>query len=175
MVDTAEQKSFDEKDSLLEVEKLPRFDELLPTLSNGEIQVLYEHLEEQCLDDGEVLFRQGGEGETLYIIKSGSVSIVLENKDGSRSRLTTLNEGHIIGEIAFLMRSIHSATAEAEGAAELYLLHKHHFDAIVLEDPTLAFKIVQGINLVLCYRLGRMNKELTGVLRGGPPKHERPV
>jgi CRP-like cAMP-binding protein len=156
-----------QKKSLLAAEDLPRFDEMLQFLSNAEVQTLFDHLDERELADGEQLFHQGGEGQTLYIVSKGSIRIVIENQDGSRSVLTTLSTGHIIGEIAFLMGTAHSATAEAaEPNSGVYMLHRHHFDAIVLEDATLAFKIIQAINKVLCYRLSRVNKQLSSILRG---------
>lgn len=148
---------------LLEAEDLPRFDELLPFLSNAEVQMLYDHLDEVAFTDGQQIFPQGEAGDTLYIIKKGAVRIIIENADGTRRPLTKLTEGHIVGEIAFLMGSIHSATAEADGESELYLLQKHQFESLVLEDPTLVFKIVLAINKVLCYRLSRMNAKLASV------------
>ncbi len=158
--------SADKSKSLLSAEDLPRFDEMLVYLSNAEVQTLYQHLDERDLSAGEKLFGQGGEGQTLYIVSKGSINIVIENKDGSRSTLTTLSTGHIIGEIAFLMGTPHSATAEAAEESGVYMLHKHHFDSIVLEDPTLAFKILQAINKVLCYRLSRVNRQLSSILHG---------
>lgn len=152
--------------SLLSDEDLPRFDEMLNFLSNAEVQLLYEHLEEQNLQPGEVLFRQGEEHPILYIVSKGSFRIVIENLDGSRSILTRITIGHLIGEISFLLGGPHSATVEAEDEAGVYMLHRHHFDLIVLEDPTLAFKIGQAINKVLCYRLSRVNKELSAILHG---------
>lgn len=152
--------------SLLTAEDLPRFDEMLVFLSNAEVQMLYEHLDERELKDGEKLFGQGGEGQTLFIVSKGSFNIVIENKDGTRSVLTTLTVGHIIGEIAFLMGTPHSATAEAVGDSGAYMLHKNQFEAIILEDATLAFKILQAINKVLCYRLSRVNRQLSTVLHG---------
>jgi CRP-like cAMP-binding protein len=152
--------------ALLADEDLPRFDEMLSFLSNAEVQLLYEHLEELNLNPGEVLFRQGEEHPILYIVSKGTFRIVIENNDGTRSTLTKITTGHIIGEISFLMGRPHSATVEAEDEAGVYQLHRHHFDSIVLEDPTLAFKIVQAINKVLCYRLSRVNKELSTILHG---------
>ncbi|MEK8024123.1 MAG: cyclic nucleotide-binding domain-containing protein [Candidatus Hydrogenedentota bacterium] len=157
----------EEKKALLTAEDLPRFDEMLSFLSNAEVQVLFEHLDSKDFQENEMLFHQGGEGQTLYIISKGSFNIVIENADGSRNTLVRLSVGHIIGEIAFLMGTPHSATAEAaEPDSGVYMLHRHHFEAIVLEDPTLAFKVIQAINKVLCYRLSRVNKQLSAILRG---------
>lgn len=152
--------------ALLTDEDLPRFDEILSFLSNAEVQLLYEHLEEHELSPGEILFRQGEEHPILYIVSKGSFRIVIENKNGTRSVLTKITTGHIIGEISFLLGKSHSATVEADDEAGVYMLHRHHFDSIVLEDPTLAFKIVQAINKVLCYRLSRVNRELSTILHG---------
>lgn len=152
--------------ALLSDEDLPRFDEMLTFLSNAEVSVLFDHLDERELPEGEELFHQAGEGQTLYIVSKGTFRVIIENDDGSRTRLTTVSVGHIIGEIAFLMGTPHSATVEANELAGVYMLHKHQFEAIILEDPTLAFKILQAINKVLCYRLSRVNKQLSSILSG---------
>jgi len=153
-------------ESLLAAEDLPRFDEMLSFLSNAELQVLFNHLVSRDFESGEILFHQGGEGETLYIVSKGLFHVIIENDDGSRTRLTTVSVGHIIGEIAFLMGVPHSATIEAGAEAGVYMLHKAQFEGIILEDPTLAFKIIQAINKVLCYRLSRVNKQLSSILHG---------
>lgn len=154
------------KGTLLTAESLPKFDEMLSFLTEGEVATLFQHIEEKAYADGEVIFKQNGEGQSLYIVKDGQVGIVLEKEDGTTIQITTLSVGHILGEIAFLMGERHSATAVAVGPTEVLLFHRDDFDAIVLEDPALAFKILQAINKVLCYRLRRVNKELATAKKG---------
>lgn len=151
--------------SLLSAEDLPKFDEMLSFLTEGEVATLFQHIEEKAYADGAEIFPQGSEGQSLYIVKEGRVRIVLHKDDGSTIHLTTLSQGHIIGEIAFLMGEKHSAAAVADGPTELLLFHRDHFEAIVLEDPALAFKILQAINKVLCYRLRKVNRELASAKR----------
>lgn len=153
-------------EALLDRESLPRFDELLESLSDAELLMLDKYLEEVAYKDGEIIIHQGQPNHHLYIIKKGIVRVVLVRDDGTRQKLTTLATGHIIGEIAFLMNESASANAEAEGEVDLLALPREHFEAVLLEDPTLAFKFMMALNKVLCYRLKRINKELAKK-RGG--------
>ncbi len=153
-------------DSLLDRESLPRFDELLESLSDSELHMLDKYLEEVTFKDGETFIRQGEPNHHLFIVKNGVARIVLVRDDGGRQKLTTLTVGHIIGEISFLMSESASANTEAEGDLVLYALPREHFEAVLLEDPTLAFKFMMALNKVLCYRLKRINKELAKMRRG---------
>lgn len=153
-------------EALMDPESLPRFDELLEDLSDAELLMLDKYLEEVTYSNGEVIIEQGVENHHLYIIKKGVVRIVLTKDDGVRQKLTTLTTGHIIGEISFLMNETTSASVEAEGDVVLYAMPREHFEAVLLEDPTLAFKFMMALNKVLCYRLKRINVELAKI-KGG--------
>lgn len=71
--------------------------------------------------------------------------------------------GHVVGEVSFLMQETSSAAVEAEGEVELYALPRENFEGLLLDDPTLAFKMMMALNKILCYRLKRINMELAKV------------
>src|SRR5262245_61207003 len=63
---------------------------------------------------GEVVFRQGEAGERLYIIKSGVIEIVANQKDsGETLPVAYLGPGEVMGELALLTGSPRSATVRA--------------------------------------------------------------
>jgi len=76
-------------------------------------------LEVRKMDDGEVLFKEGEDGNDVYLVNEGSVEIWKGGKF-----IATLEEGDIIGEMALLYSNTRSATVKAgrEGA-QLYVVH----------------------------------------------------
>src|SRR5680860_17607 len=67
----------------------------------------------RSFERGEVIFREGDTGSTLYVVRSGSVSIHREHMDGRRLALAELRHGDMFGELALFSGETRSATAEA--------------------------------------------------------------
>ncbi|HEY4754312.1 MAG TPA: cyclic nucleotide-binding domain-containing protein, partial [Candidatus Limnocylindrales bacterium] len=58
---------------------------------------------------GETIFHQGDPGDSLYIIESGSVKIVLPSPEGEEGAIiATLGRGDFFGELALLDGAPHS-------------------------------------------------------------------
>ena len=62
----------------------------------------------------ETIFHQGDPGDSLFIVESGSVKIVLPSPEGEEGAIiATLSRGDFFGELALLDGAPHSATAVA--------------------------------------------------------------
>lgn len=73
---------------------------------------------EKQFKSGEVIFRQGDEGECFYRILDGSVEVILDYGEESALNLTELKKDQFLGEMAIIEKYRRSATAVAgpEGA-----------------------------------------------------------
>ena len=66
---------------------------------------------------GAVVFRQGEEGDRLFVVKSGVLEVVATPTDGSEPTVVAyLGTGEVIGELALLTGSPRSATRSLPGA-----------------------------------------------------------
>jgi putative ABC transport system ATP-binding protein len=74
--------------------------------------------EQQTLAAGEVLFRQGDQGDLVYVVDAGSVDIVRECVDRPDELLQTVEPRGYFGELApmFGLRRSASVRAGARGA-----------------------------------------------------------
>src|ERR1700739_1659631 len=61
---------------------------------------------------GEVVFREGDESSTCYIVRSGHVRAVREHTDGRSITLATFGPGDIFGELAMFDDERRTATVE---------------------------------------------------------------
>jgi ABC-type multidrug transport system fused ATPase/permease subunit len=80
---------------------------------------------------GEVLCRQGSQGDELYIIGRGEVEIVVEDDEGHEQIVNVLGEGDYVGEISFLRRTPRIATCRAQTKVEVHILRRLDFDALL--------------------------------------------
>ncbi len=77
---------------------------------------------------GQVVFRQGEQGDQLFIVKSGVLEVLANQKDGGEPvPVAYLGTGEVMGELALLTGSPRSATVRAPEHAELFVLDKGVF------------------------------------------------
>lgn len=96
-------------------------------------------------EDGEMIVRQGEEGDCMHVIQEGRADVIVE-KNGKEVRLRELGEGEIIGEMAIFDRVTRSATVRAVGRARVLTVDKTTLLARIHQDPSLAFHIVQTMS-----------------------------
>ncbi|MEA1913538.1 MAG: cyclic nucleotide-binding domain-containing protein [candidate division WOR-3 bacterium] len=95
---------------------------------------------ERTLKAGETLFREGEEGNEMYLIKSGKVRIVKGMEDMEKL-LAVLEDGAFFGEMAVLDREPRSASAIAEMDTELIIVDRDVFLRSINENPFIKYII----------------------------------
>ena len=66
----------------------------------------------------EVIFREGDDSDTCYIVRSGHARAIRQHADGRMITLATFGPGDIFGELAMFDDERRSATLEALDAAQ---------------------------------------------------------
>ncbi|MEA2536117.1 MAG: family transcriptional regulator, cyclic receptor protein [Chloroflexota bacterium] len=98
----------------------------------------------------ETIFHQGDPGDSLYIIESGSVKIVLPSPEGEEGAIiATLSHGDFFGELALLDGAPHSATAVAIEPTEALVLRRDGFEELVETEPQLRRALFSGLVMEL--------------------------
>jgi len=104
---------------------------LFQSLSDSDRESLAASLKRRSLKKGEALFRKGDEGSTLYIVKAGSVKIVLPSEMGDEVAAAILSKGDFFGELALLDGMPRSADVIALEPSELLALNRGDFIAFL--------------------------------------------
>ena len=94
---------------------------------------------------GEVIFHQGDVGDSLQIVVSGALKIVLPSAAGEEAIIATLRSGDFFGELALLDGAPRSATAAAVEATETLALPRDAFLVLLGEDEVLTQSLLAGI------------------------------
>jgi len=96
-------------------------------------------------EPGEIVFRKGDLGDSLFIILCGEAEVVAESEspeplldpNGSGQRLATLGPGEYFGEIALLRQKTRSATVRCTKALDLLAVPQGQFQALITNLPDL--------------------------------------
>ena len=78
---------------------------------------------------GAVIIRQGEEGDKFYLLRHGTVDVLIDDAHGKPQFVHTLKEGEFFGERALLSGQLRSATILAKDAVDTYTLGKADFQA----------------------------------------------
>ncbi len=96
-------------------------------------------------EDGEVLCRQGEPGDRMFVMQEGRAEVVC-SEGGREVVVGELVPGDLFGEMAVVDRQPRSATVRAKGWIRALTLDKRAFLRRVHEDPTLAYRMLEGMS-----------------------------
>ena len=86
---------------------------------------------------GETILRQGEPGDSLYVVRSGTVAVQIGAGAGKKE-LATLGPGQFFGEMSLMTGATRTATVVAKSDVDCYVVDKEAFQEIVQEKPELA-------------------------------------
>jgi CRP-like cAMP-binding protein len=96
-------------------------------------------------DAGEVVFREGDESNTCYIVRSGHARAVREHPDGRSITLANFGPGDIFGELAMFDNESRSATVEILDVTEVIAILGGDMRRLLREHPDIAVKLVAAL------------------------------
>lgn len=84
---------------------------------------------------GEVIFHQGDPGDTLHVLASGRVKVLVTAESGEQAVLAILGPGDCFGELSLIDGEPRSATVEALEPVQSVALLRSDFLRLVLTNP----------------------------------------
>lgn len=100
------------------------------------IQSMFMRIQEFPVTAGQVVVKQGDDGDYYYIIKSGKAKVTRSSKTGAELPLAKLAAGDAFGEEALISESKRNATVTMATNGMLMRLSKADFNAL-LKEPML--------------------------------------
>lgn len=138
---------------------------LFRELNDEAAAALRASMVEVHLDRGEVLFREGDEGDRVYVVTEGKIKLGRTAQDGRENLLALLGPGQMFGELSLFDPGPRSATATA--VTESALLGLGHADLIPL--LTGRPEVARGLLLQLASRLRTSNDTLADLVFSDVP------
>jgi NADH dehydrogenase len=91
----------------------------------------------QHFEPGDVIFRQGDLGDSVYVVEEGECQVFREQK-GGQELLATLSRGAYFGEMALLSDRTRNATIRARTAMNVLIIPKLDFNKLRQSVPSFA-------------------------------------
>lgn len=126
------------------IEELRRVD-FLENLTDEELQMLAGAVRIHEFGAGEVLVRQGDEGDSFFIIRRGSVEVVVEHNNGQRAHVADLRPPAFFGEIALMTGEQRNATVIARTDVEVLEMDRDAFTRLFHNHPDVTTRIGEVI------------------------------
>ena len=94
----------------------------------------------------EVVFREGDESNTCYVVRCGHARAVREHADGRQIALATFGPGDIFGELAMFDDEKRSATVETIDELEVLAILGPDMRRLMLRRPQLAVALAASLS-----------------------------
>jgi SulP family sulfate permease len=134
--------------------------ELFRGFDDQTIEDLRSCMREVSLPQGEKVFSKGDLGDEVFLVRRGSVRIMLPLERGKRHHLATIGHGDFFGELAFLDRGVRSADVEAKVPSDLYILSRARFNTQSRANPTFGLQVFARLAYAIALRLRQTDAEL---------------
>ncbi|OHD70154.1 MAG: hypothetical protein A2W19_05030 [Spirochaetes bacterium RBG_16_49_21] len=125
--------------------------------------------------EGEILFREGDEGNELFIVKSGIMASSIRLLDGGQREIATFSAGNFFGEMSIFEKAPRSATCYCKKRGVLMSLHEKDFYRMIEEHPEIATKIMYRMLNITTQRLRDTGEFLSDMVHWGEAARKRAI
>lgn len=94
----------------------------------------------KALPAGQVLFKEGEQGDLMYILMSGTAEIIVHGKV-----MEIAEAGALLGEMAMIEDSNRSATVIAKSDCTLLPIERPRFNFMIQQTPNFALHVMREI------------------------------
>ncbi|MDE9366976.1 Crp/Fnr family transcriptional regulator, partial [Luteipulveratus sp. YIM 133132] len=129
---------------------------LFAPLDDEAAEALLGQMTRNRIERGEELFREGDQGDRLYVITAGKVKLGRRSPDGRENLLAILGPGEMLGELSLFDPGARTATATAVAGTELVGLSHKDLTTFLGGRPEVAITMLGA----LARRLRRTNEAL---------------
>jgi CRP-like cAMP-binding protein len=128
-------------DAIALLAQVPVFEEL----GAAELARVAEVAVPRSFEANRVIFREGDESDTCYVVRSGHARAIREHVDGRTIALAHFGPGDIFGELAMFDDEKRSATVETLDAVEAVAILGGDMRRLLKLHPDLAVKLVVSL------------------------------
>lgn len=116
---------------------------LFQTMDDAALRVLARVARAQHFARHEYIFYQDDPGDAAYVIRSGTIAILLATDDGRELVINEIGAGECFGELALLTQAPRSASAVARSACDVIRLPRAEFLRELESQPKLMRQVLQ--------------------------------
>jgi CRP/FNR family cyclic AMP-dependent transcriptional regulator len=117
--------------------------DLFKDLNEADLHEIAELTKTRKVAKNTYVINEGDDDSAMYIIKSGTVNVMVANEEGKEMILTTLKPGDQFGELSLLDAEPRSANVISNEKCEFLIIHKAPFYKLLEENSAIAISIIK--------------------------------
>ncbi len=129
---------------------------LFSGLSNTELEEIIGITAKRSFPKNNVIINEGDETDSLYLIITGKVKIVLSDEDGKEITISILEPNDYFGELALIDDEPRSARVVTMEKCQFCVINQSDFNNVLDNNPSLVRNLLKGLSK----RLREANKNI---------------
>ena len=130
---------------------------LFSQLDDDERSVLAASMVERSVKTGDVLFKAGDPGDSMFIVHTGQVELFVRDKAGQKIVLHVAEPGEFFGELSLLDGGSRTATGCVTTEGDLWILDREDLQQLFRKRPDAALDMLAA--------MGRMTRKTNALLQ----------
>jgi len=110
---------------------------LFKTLDDTTTAEIAQQFQVVDFEEGDTIIKEGQVGAKFYIVRSGSVEVLVNDRDNCEIKVATLEKGDCFGEMSLLTGEPTAANIKSAHYTELLTLSKEQFENLLLKYPAM--------------------------------------
>ena len=124
--------------SEIQLRDVPLFSEM----DDQEVSEIRAIMDEMKFKPGQVIVREGDEGDLFYIVTEGEVHVIIKDATGKEIVIQEVGPGGFFGELSMLTNEPRSASVKAVAHVTTLALERHEFFTFLYKRPHAAIDVL---------------------------------
>ncbi|MDC0219291.1 mechanosensitive ion channel family protein [Verrucomicrobia bacterium] len=120
--------------------------QLFRELSAGEFKGLFQEMRKRTLEEGEVVYQQQEEGDSMFVCLEGLLSSSVNLEGGKGVKVQTIRAGQYFGEKAVLGDSSRNTTITTDTEVLLYEISREAFESVLTQHKGLRDQLQASVD-----------------------------
>ena len=133
---------------------------LFEALDSDDAEALLTQMSPVRMERGDILFREGESGDSLYVIREGKIKLGRSSSDGRENLVAILGPGEMFGELSLFDPGPRTMTATAVAETQLMGLGNDSLTGLLTGRP----EVAKALLAALAKRLRRTNEHLADLV-----------
>ena len=133
---------------------------LFAALDSDDAEALLAQMSPARMERGDILFREGEAGDSLYVIGEGKIKLGRSSSDGRENLVAILGPGEMFGELSLFDPGPRTMTATAVAETQLLGLGNDSLTGLLTGRP----EVAKALLAALAQRLRRTNEHLADLV-----------
>lgn len=131
---------------MIQISKIIQRVPIFRMLGKESIDFIVERLKFKSFDENSTICKIGDPGDVMFIIITGGVDIIINDKEGNEQKVASLGSGDYFGEMALLTGEPRTATVRTSEPSEMFLLVQKDFDVILEKFPSISLTMGKDVS-----------------------------